>query len=992
MSAPALTIQNDHERRKRTVLRRDPMKFVSPFKTALLLLLAATLTACGGGGGGGPDAVGPRQISASATAVSGSIGINSATDITVRVTQQGGAPVQDGSTVQAVVSPAGLGNIAGSAGGQQAATSGGNATFRFQSGGTTGTATVTFTAREAGTSQTATATTTITITGTPTGDSRLTIQPVRSTLPINAFNVAPFVGSPYLTEVVITARSTSGQLVSAADGLSVSVNPVGNTGGFSTLDDPTTEDINEFFVRLGQGPVDLVAGRATIFVHSLNFSGSTTLTASFLDPQTQQTVAGTFTFTINAVTPPLPTSISLNPIGASIYVTGSGGNTSGQIEAFVTDGIGQPVPDPVSGNNRFNNVRFELIGDDNGERVSGINAAGQSVAGRSVSLPTTGGIAGAIFTAGTRTGNFVVRATTDRADNNVDNGIQDAVTADRTVIVSDGRLFSLEITSPMQNGINVNPIVVSPDVTVAPGTLPTDPNGTYSLTVSVIATDRQGNPVLPGTPIRFGLIDEPQIDATSTFQIAGNDGNPQEGGTLFSAPGGQFTTAGGGAGPGDTLVLFGKEVAGNRDHESARVVASVTGPTTLTVQRRFNFNDDTGTSVNSGNVLPYIIGRAVTGNIGANAVTDARGVAVTQMNYPVSAIGKHIVVWAQGDGDVVSGTPETVADVDLLAFPGIADLSLTASPTQIPGNGTYPVTLCVADAIGSPIQGVRIAFAFAAAISGTVDNVAGAGLVANPTGADGCTVAQVRTTSVGASGAITFSVGQATADVNIVRGALVLQARPSVITTESQLLTLTLLNASGQPQAGSQINGVCNGTGGTIVAISNGPGVTNANGQTTAQITSTNLNRVNSAGGGSCTFTTVDGSATVTVNIIGRDICNDGFSPPPDGCVVIPNFTVTVVLNDGPQVGASDETPGGYTVASTPAGISCSVPNGGSATCSAPFPQGTGIQLITLPATTGPEVSWTGNCAPGDGVNPDDVGTMTANAAITCTITRVDPP
>ena len=981
MSASALTIQNHYERRKRTVLRRDLMKFAAPFKTVLLLLFAAALTACGGGGGGGPDAIGPAQIRATATAGSASIGINSATDITVRVTQQSGAPVVDGSTVQAVVSPAGAGNIAALNGTQQTTTVGGNATFRFQSGPAPGTASVTFNARESGTQQTATATATITITGTPTGDSRLTIQPVRSTLPINAFNVDPFVGSPYMTEVVITARTASGQPVTLADGLQVSINPVGGTGGFTTLDDPETEDEDEFLIRLGQGPVDLMAGRATIFVHSLNFSGSTVLSTSFVDSETGQTVSGTFTFNIGAVTDALPSSIALNPLGSVIYVTGSGGNTSGQIEAVVTDGIGQPVPDPESGNNRFNNVRFEIIGDDNGERLSGINAAGQSVSGRSISVASVGGIASAIFTSGSRTGNFVVRATTDRADNNVDNGIQDPVTADRTVIVSDGRLFSIEITAPIQNAINVNPILVDPEVVVPPGSNPGAPDGTYSLTVSIIATDRQGNPVIPGTPIRFGLIDEPQIDTTGVFQIAGDDGNPQESGTLFTAPGGHFRSAGGGAGPGDTIVLFGKAVDGNRDHESARIVATVTSETSLTVQRRFNANDDTGTSVNTGNVLPYIIGRAVTGNIEANGFTDSNGVATTQMNYPISAIGKRVVVWAQGDGDLVNGTPETVADVDLLAFPGIADLQLTATPSTIPANGTFPVTLCVVDALDAPIQAVRIGFAFDG-VTGTVDGVSGSGLVGTPTGADGCTIASVSTTAVPEDGGtVIFSVGEDTAEVDIVRDDLVLQARPSVITSQSQLVTLTLLNSSGQPQQGYQIVGQCTGEGDTIVALSNGPGVTNANGQTTVQVTSTNLDGINEAGGGTCTFETVDGSASTTVEIIGQDLCTQPFSPPPEGCDEAEQIVVTLELV------ATGTT--GFTVTSSPTGITCTVPDGGTQSCEGEFDEDTGIQFTTLPATTGPQVQWTGDCAPADGANPDDVGTaQVGSAAIACTATR----
>ncbi len=149
------------------------------------------------------------------------------------------------------------------------------------------------------------------------------------------------------------------------------------------------------------------------------------------------------------------------------------------------------------------------------------------------------------------------------------------------------------------------------------------PDGTYSFTISALATDRQGNPVVPGTTIQFGVIDAPLAGfpglGGGTFQIAGNDGNPLEGGATFTAPGGQFTTAGGGAGPGDTLLVFGDLVTGNSDLENVRLVQSVNSATNITTTSAFNRNDTTGTSVNYGNVLPYVIGRATEANITASA-------------------------------------------------------------------------------------------------------------------------------------------------------------------------------------------------------------------------------------------------------------------------------------------------------------------------------------------------------------------------------------
>ncbi len=218
-----------------------------------------------------------------------------------------------------------------------------------------------------------------------------------------------------------------------------------------------------------------------------------------------------------------------------------------------------------------------------------------------------------------------VQATADRGDNNVDNGISSPVSSTGTVTVSDGKLYRLEpFLQRLQRGaILVNG--VSGGVSTNGTSVPPDPDATYSLTVTAQGTDRFGGPVLPGTQIRFGAIDSP-IDADGFFAISGNQGDPEEGGIHFSALDGHFITAGGGAGPGDTLLVIGKESqgapAGNADLESASKVVTVLSETQLTVSTPFNLNDTTGASVNHGPVLPYIVGRPEIGNITSPALTN----------------------------------------------------------------------------------------------------------------------------------------------------------------------------------------------------------------------------------------------------------------------------------------------------------------------------------------------------------------------------------
>jgi hypothetical protein len=976
------------------------MKF-GVLKSLVLLATTATLVACGGGGGSGNDSgFNPPGVNITASQNSVALNTRSATSIVVRMAQAGGAPVADGTRISGTLSGAGLGNLAalGSLGNGATAsgtTVGGAVTFVFQTGATAGTGSITFSGQDPVTpARNVSATVNVTVSTGPGSDPRIAFQAEKTQLPINALNVPFFLGSPFISEVVVTIRSATGQAINddreGDQAVQFSIDPV-ELGAVSILDDPETAQINELTTPWGAIFSGVTAGTARAFVWSDTQPGTLTLRAAFTDPDTGQRVEGIYPFQIVSQIPPLPASISISGPSSPVYVTNSGGTSTGPLEIFVADGNGAPVPNPVAGNNAFNNVRLEILQVDGGDaRVSATNAAGANQDGATIVTRTTDGIANALVRAGLRTGTYTLRATTDRADNNVDNGVTDPIVADRAIVISDGRLFNVEITQPIANALTINP--VSPTATPTPGQIPNSPDGTYSLTVAVIATDRLGNPVLPGTSIKFGLIDEPQVTGLGDFQIAGGDGNPQEGGTLFTAVGGQFRTAGGGAGPGDALVIFGKEVDGNRDLEGARVVSTVNSQTSLTVQRRFNRNDDTGSSVDYLGVLPYVIGRALEGNIVAEGLTNEFGVARTTMTYPVSRLGKRVIVWAQGEADIINNIPETASDVDVLAFAGSAPLQLTASPSSIPANTTSSVTVCVADRLGTPLRGVPIGFNFLAFQgNGTVDGTANGGTLANPTGPDGCTVATVVTSGVPEDGgSIEFSAGGATDEVEIVRGDLILQAQPTATFDPVTIVTLTLINGLGAPQAGYLILGECTGTNGTRITLSNGPGITNAQGQTTVQINAENLDQINQVGGGSCDFETVDGTASATVDIIGRDLCTLDFSPPPTGCTPPVTFTLSVTLS-------SLGTGNGFTVNSLPPGISCTIGNEEELLCIGAFEED---EVVALGATgTGGStgVYWSGECAPtgggGGSQTPSNGATVTMTGGDkVCSVSSTPPP
>jgi hypothetical protein len=736
----------------------------------------------------------------------------------------------------------------------------------------------------------------------------ISLKATATTLPVNVWGYKPTqYGNPTQAEVTITWRYADGTLVTGKD-IAVSISPT-NVAALSCLvDGDVCKDGNTLF---GSIPIKGINGQATIYVNATDTPGTANFTVSAVDPNTSRTVSASMTFTVTSGVGPMPASVALSPGPAGIYLPSSGGISNSSISATVKDGSGQLVPDPAGGNSGADNIQFEIVGNAGDAKLSSSSVSGP-VSGTSVTSHTVRGVAIVSLQAGDQTpqGPVQVRATVDRADNNVSNGIQDPISSTTSVIVSDGKLYSLQITSPVfapnLPGITINCTTdpcVKPDtsgnVEAGPNAIPTNPDATLSLVVSAKAQDRQGNPVLPGTPIRFGSVDAPVgAPGSSTdnqFLLSGMDGNPQEGGTLFTAPTGHFTTGGGGAGPGDALVVFGKSVQGNEDLESAVTVKTINSATSMTIAPGFNLNDTTGTSVDSGSVLPYLIGRSQQGSITAQANTDDKGVVHASLTYTVNSVGNAVAIWAQGDGiDRVSSSARRVTDAGVIAYPGVAPATITAFPDPILGDTTTTVTVCVADALGIALRGQQVSFQFAlAAGTGSVDGKAGAGTFAHLTGLDGCATGNVVTSGVPASasgansGTLNLSAAGQQAKVGVVVEIAALQVSPNSVSVpkagNTTSIKVTALTASGTPVPNTAITGTCTASGGNNAAITLTPSTaaTNNSGSATFSAAATGFVKEGNppeAGTGQCVFS-AGGSNSATVSFSGTSNCND-FSPP----------------------------------------------------------------------------------------------------------------
>ena len=1000
-------------------------------KTYLVVFTAALLVACGGGSSGSFDGGRDARLTVSPQASSVDANPNNlapnpdsgrTVQVNVSFVLANGNPADDGLSVTLSSSNASRGVIstledpAETGASATATTSGGTARFWFTSGTQTGPVTLSASAANPSGVGSLSASATIEVVAAAPGPGRLTIEGP-NTMPANNSGVPIFLGSPYISELTIRYTGPDGNAGQVADGqIAVAVSPV-SRGAFSTLDDPETDE-NEFLILVGSGPVNMNAGVATLFVHSFDRPGALTVSVSADDAESGERFSDNFVIEIeDGAADFLPAQLAFGVSPDPLYVTGSGGVSTRSLTLNVLDSSGNPVPNPEANGTAFNNVRLELDAPDgSGARLTGTGATG-SVSGTSIDVRSVNGIVNFALNAGSEPGLHRITATVDRADNNVDNDVQDALTEQTSIAVGDGRLFAVRLVSPILNAIRVNAtttdIETSFDPTVDPETgafIPPNPDGTYSLTVTALATDRVGNPPLPGQSLRFGKIDAPLTPGIPALYVfSGTDGDPEEGGVLFTVdnPSEGFlddpTRPDEAVEPGDTLALFGKLVPGNREHEAVRTVASVLDNVTLTVGDPFNPNDATGQIVDDGAVIPWVIGRSQVGVVDPTLVLDERGRGSVQLTYPINALGNPLVLWTQGERPEPAGL-KTVADVNALVFPGVAPLILTASPSAVPGNATVPVRLCLTDGLRAPINGLFVTGSVTeGTASGSLDGVPMTTSTARASGTDGagCLVTELTTTGLvpeGDSSTVTFSVGQAQASIEVAPpGAARLLVDPSFVTDNFQgsftrQIELQLLNAAGEPISGVGLVGECDGGDGTLELI-NAPGVTDQDGRTGASVLVAMAGCGDSIADdsfprtGQCEFTTSSGVPVGLFTAVGVDlrVFQSQLSPPPPAPFCPPLEVEEEVGVTQLVVDVVDNRADGLdnVVVSEPTGIACGTETESSG-CVATFSE----PSVVLAAPSGTTPTWSGDCSVTSGsARFANVDLVAAGSTAVCLVT-----
>jgi len=545
-----------------------------------------------------------------------------------------------------------------------------------------------------------------------TGQALISIEITadKTTLPVN---ITKQFSQSYMSTFYVTVKQNGN--IYPVDSISVTVASGLNTGALYYLDGDkkhqtcTTPAGSTTEVCVDNAYRSLVFEKTSGIVSGHFLAGSTpgavVLTATSQDPNTKQTVSANLTINVvgggGGITGGAPAAVTFVMDSTPVYISTNPDGTTPVSQSsiklfqiFVKDDLGQPV-DSSSGHT----LRVEMLPNrpNGGEWLSTTDAAGNPQEGTSVLADMVGGAATLALHAGTLPGTVVISATADRADNNVDNGIQMAITNYATIPIGTGVISSLTFSGPFADAVlarsnSLNALLTDPTEFIDPkGALW---NGIYTRPISVIASDPFGNPPPAGTPITFRLIDSP-LDMLKNrypdqghgqFAITGYNGDPQEGGWEFFAPNRTVPRV-----SGDTLNPF---VVPNG------VSWAIADPLCLLVLQDpevINPNTSTITSLPSEGRLEYHVGsRVITGrqgnmlivnepfnqvsqNVGANVwytvgcaphkgnianfntvsgsevsvMTDANGVANTIMNYPASQVGRRFMVVAESNGGKV---------------------------------------------------------------------------------------------------------------------------------------------------------------------------------------------------------------------------------------------------------------------------------------------------------------------------------------------------
>lgn len=344
--------------------------------------------------------------------------------------------------------------------------------------------------------------------GSP-GDTNLPytikVTAAKTQLPINLENERVSIGAyaRYTTTLYVEAREGSAPIQGGEDIFGCVIVQGLDSGALYYLDgDDEHEDEDGNPAAFRSITLDANSGAASFHFHAGDKAGTARITCSVTNPADKQVSSASVDIVVGAQTGQpanvLATAQAPGYLGTSTNTQNLRNNVA--ISALIMDDANQPVPAPSAANLQVNIRPFGAS--------AGARLLAGSQSGTSVQVKTIGGEGQFSLSAGPSAGVILLELTTDRLDNNVSNGIQDAVMqlmavsvhkavrtaplaiSDSEITVTNGLPFSYALTA--QGGVPPytwsasglpTGLTLSADGVIS-GT-PTAPKGSYKVVVTV---------------------------------------------------------------------------------------------------------------------------------------------------------------------------------------------------------------------------------------------------------------------------------------------------------------------------------------------------------------------------------------------------------------------------------------------------------------------------------------------------------------------------
>lgn len=265
---------------------------------------------------------------------------------------------------------------------------------------------------------------------------KIDVRADAQTLPINIAGDSPSIGGRYTTTLYVEVTDSGDRPVPGAE---VACSYVGglDTGPLYYLDgDPaheTKETIDgvEFTRPNAYRAVTLStsAGVASFHFHASDVAGPATVRCTVTDAG-NVVRSDEVTIQVGGAPSGKVSQVVFDHSSPNyLFVQGYNGPTQIQLQASVVDEAGQPIIDfPVG----VNNLQLRIVPDpaspaDDGATLRGVDANGQTVAGTSILVRSINGQAQFTLVSGSAAGTILIEALSDRADNDVGNGVTEAI-------------------------------------------------------------------------------------------------------------------------------------------------------------------------------------------------------------------------------------------------------------------------------------------------------------------------------------------------------------------------------------------------------------------------------------------------------------------------------------------------------------------------------------------------------------------------------------